>query len=222
LHFEEPVLSWGVSPSEDRVQVETLVATYEAERLVITAGAWAPALIADLSLPLQPERRVIFWFEPEGGTEPFFPGNFPVFIWEPNDGNTFSCFPLLAGERGVKTVFFRAGGVPCTPETLDRQVRDEEIGFMREYLDEYVPSLAGRCLETVVCMYTNAPDEHFVIDLYPGHPQVSFASPCSGHGYKFASVVGEILADLAADGATRHPIEMFSSSRFLSVEEGSL
>jgi sarcosine oxidase len=222
LHFEEPVLSWGVSPSEDRVRVETPVATYEAERLVITAGAWAPALLADLGLPLQPERRVIYWFEPEGGTEPFFPGSFPVFIWEPNDGNTFSCFPLLAGERGVKTVFFRAGGVPCTPETLDRQVRDEEIGFMREYLDEYVPSLAGRCLETVVCMYTNTPDEHFVIDLYPGHPQVSFASPCSGHGYKFASVVGEILADLAADGATRHPIEMFSSSRFLSVEAESL
>src|SRR5215212_5427520 len=222
LHFEEPVLSWGVSPSEDRVRVKTPVATYEAERLVITAGAWAPALLADLSLPLQPERRVIYWFEPEGGTEPFLPGSFPVFIWEPDDGNTFSCFPLLAGERGVKTVFFRAGGVPCTPETLDRQVRDEEIEFMREYLDEYVPSLAGRCLETVVCMYTNTPDEHFIIDQYPGHPQVSFASPCSGHGYKFASVVGEILADLAADGATRHPIEMFSSSRFLSVEEESL
>jgi sarcosine oxidase len=112
--------------------------------------------------------------------------------------------------------------VTCTPETLDRQVRDEEIEFMREYLDEYVPSLAGRCLETVVCMYTNTPDEHFIIDQYPGHPQVSFASPCSGHGYKFASVVGEILADLAADGATRHPIEMFSSNRFLSVEEESL
>ena len=222
LQFEEPVLSWGVSPSEDRVRVETPVATYEAERLVITAGAWAPELLADLSLPLQPERRVIYWFEPEDGTEPFLPDNFPVFIWEPDDGNTFSCFPLLAGERGVKTVFFRAGGVPCTPETLDRQVRDEEIGFMREYLAEYVPSLAGRCLEAVVCMYTNTPDEHFVIDLYPGHPQVSFASPCSGHGYKFASVVGEILADLAVDGATRHPIEMFSSRRFLSVKEESL
>jgi sarcosine oxidase len=222
LHFEEPVLSWGVSRSEDRVRVETPVATYEAERLVITAGAWAPELLADLSLPLQPERRVIYWFEPEDGAQPFLPGSFPVFIWEPDDGNTFSCFPLLAGERGVKAVFFRAGGVPCTPETLDRQVRDEEIEFMREYLDEYVPSLAGRCLEAVVCMYTNTPDEHFVIDLYPGHPQVSFASPCSGHGYKFASVVGEILADLAADGATRHPIEMFSSRRFLSVEEESL
>ena len=118
--------------------------------------------------------------KPEGSTELFLPGSFPVFIWEPDDGNTFSCFPLLTGERGVKSVVFRPGGVPCTPETLDRQVRGEEIDFMREYLDEYVPSLAGRCLEAVVCMYTNTPDEHFVIDLYPEHAQVSFASPCSG------------------------------------------
>jgi sarcosine oxidase len=216
------VLSWEVSAPEDRVRVETPVAAYEAERLVITVGAWAPSLLADLNLPLQPERRVIYWFEPEGGTESFLPGTFPVFIWEPVDGNTFSCFPLLAGECGVKAVFFRAGGVPCTPETLDWQVRDEEIVFIREYLDEYVPSLAGRCLEAAVCMYTNTPDEHFVIDLHPDYPQVSIASPCSGHGFKFASVVAEILADLAVDGATRHPIEMFSSRRFLSVREESL
>jgi sarcosine oxidase len=214
LHFEEPVLSWDAPASEDRVLVETPVATYEAERLVVTAGAWAPALLADLRLPLQPERRVIYWFEPEGNTEQFLPGSFPVFIWEPEDGNTFSCFPLLTGERGVKTVFFRAGGVACTPETLDRRVRDQEIEFIREYLERYVPSLAGRCSEAVVCMYTNTPDEHFVIDLHPDYPQVSIASPCSGHGFKFASVVGEIMADLADDGATRHPIEMFSSCRF--------
>jgi len=74
------------------------VATYEAEWLVITAGAWAPALLADLSLSLQPG-RVIYWFEPEGGTEPFLPDSFPVFIWELDEGNTFSCFPLLTGER---------------------------------------------------------------------------------------------------------------------------
>lgn len=123
---------------------------------------------------------------------------------EPEDGNTFSCFPLVTGERGVKTVFFRAGGLPCNPDALDRRVRDDEIEFLRGYLEEYVPALSGRCLETDVCMYTNTPDEHFVIDLHPDHPQVSFASPCSGHGYKFA---------------TSHPIGMFSSSRFLSIEE---
>lgn len=218
LRFEEPVVSWEAADSGDSVRVETPTAVYEAERLVLAPGAWAPALLADMGLPLEPERRVIYWFEPAAGAEPFLPGNFPVFIWEPEDGNTFSCFPLLEGERGVKTVFFRAGGAPCDPDTLDRRVREEEIEFMRGYLDEYVPALAGRCLAADVCMYTNTPDEHFVVDLHPDYPQVALASPCSGHGYKFASVVAEILADLAIDGATRHPIKMFSLRRFLSVE----
>ena len=219
LRFEEPVVSWEAATSGDRVRVETPVGVYEAERLVLAPGAWAPALLEDLALPVQPDRRVIYWFEPEGSPEPFLPGNFPVFIWEPADGNTFTCFPLVAGERGVKTVFFRAGGAPCDPETLDRRVSDGEIEFMRGYLEEHVPALAGRCLAADVCMYTNTPDEHFVIDLHPDHPQVSFASPCSGHGYKFATVVAEILADLATDGSTRHPIEMFSSRRFRSARE---
>ena len=214
LRFGEPVVSWGAADSGEGVRVETPQAVYEAERLVIASGAWAPALLAEMGLPLEPERRVICWFEPGGGPEPFLPGNFPVFIWEPEDGNTFTCFPIAPGERGVKTVFFRAGGVPCDPDTLDRHVRAEEISFAREYLAAYVPSLAGRCLATDVCMYTNTPDEHFVMGLHPDHPQVSFASPCSGHGYKFATVVGEILADLATEGATRHPIGMFSPGRF--------
>jgi sarcosine oxidase len=214
LRFEEPVVSWEAAGSGDGVRVETSAAVYEAERLVLVPGAWAPALLAEMGLPLEPERRVICWFEPEGDAEPFLPGTFPVFVWEPEDGNTFTCFPLVAGKRGVKSVFFRAGGAPCDPDALDRRVREDEIEFLRRYLDRYVPALAGRCLATDVCMYTNTPDEHFVIDLHPDHPQVSFASPCSGHGYKFATVIAEILADLATDGATRHPIEMFSSRRF--------
>jgi sarcosine oxidase len=217
LRFEEPVVSWEASG--DGVRVETPVGVYEAERLVLAPGAWAPALLDGMDLPLEPERRVICWFEPEGGAEPFLPGNFPVFIWEPEDGNTFTCFPLAAGERGVKTVFFRAGGLPCDPDALDREVRDDEIDFLREYTNAYVPALSGRCLATDVCMYTNTPDEHFVIDLHPEYPQVSFASPCSGHGYKFATVVAEILADLATEGQTRHPIEMFSASRFQRARE---
>ena len=219
LRFEEPVISWEAADSGDRVRVETPEAVYEAERLVLAPGAWASSLLAGMDLPLEPERRVICWFEPGGSAELFIPGNFPVFIWEPEDGNTFTCFPLAAGERGVKSVFFRAGGAPCDPDTLDREVRDEEIELIRGYLNEYVPALSGRCLATDVCMYTNTPDEHFVIDLHPDHPQVSFASPCSGHGYKFATVIGEILADLATEGVTRHPIGMFSPHRFRSVRE---
>ena len=221
LRFGEPVVSWQATDSGDGVRVETPAAVYEAERLVLAPGAWAPALLAPLGLPLEPERRVICWFEPEDGPEPFLPGDFPVFIWEPEDGNTFTCFPLVAGERGVKSVFFRAGGAPCDPDALDREVREEEIELIRGYLNEYVPALSGRCLATDVCMYTNAPDEHFVVGLHPDHPQVSFASPCSGHGYKFATVIAEILADLAVEGATRHPIGMFSPRRFQAARESA-
>ena len=215
LRFEEPVVSWEASG--DGVQVETPTGVYEAERLVIAPGAWAPALLAEMDLPLEAERRVICWFEPGDDPGLFRPGNFPVFIWEPEDGNTFTCFPLAADERGVKTVFFRAGGLPCDPDALDREVREEEIDFIRRYTRRRVPGLSGRCLATDVCMYTNTPDEHFVIGLHPDHPQVTLASPCSGHGYKFATVIAEILADLATDGVTQHPIGMFSPQRFQSV-----
>src|SRR3712207_2315686 len=121
LRFAAPVLSWDAADAGDGVRVETPAAVYEAERLVLAPGAWAPALLSGLGLPLEPERRVICWFEPEGDAEPFLPGNFPVFIWEPEDGNTFTCFPLVAGEHRVKSVFFPAGRAPGDPDALDRR-----------------------------------------------------------------------------------------------------
>ncbi|MDQ3590063.1 MAG: N-methyl-L-tryptophan oxidase [Actinomycetota bacterium] len=211
LRFEEPVLSWEAPPAE--VRVETPEGSYDAERLVITPGAWAPQLLSDLGLPLEVERQVMYWFEPKGGLEPFLPDRFPIFIWEPDDGNWFYGFPAQEDERGVKAAFYRAGGVPTSPETIDREVHGEEIDFVRTYLARYVPELAGRCLDARVCMYTNTPDLHFVISLHPDYPQVAIACGFSGHGYKFCSVVGEILADLAMDGATSHPIDLFSPAR---------
>jgi sarcosine oxidase len=212
LRFEEPVASWEASG--EGVRVETPAGSYEAERLVITPGAWAPQLLADLGLPLEVERQVMYWFEPKGGLEPFLPDRFPIFIWEPDDGNMFYGFPAQDGDRAVKAAFFRAGGVHTTPETIDREVRREEIDFIRGYLAEHVPELAGRCLDARACMYTNTPDLHFVISAHPDHPQeVVIACGFSGHGYKFCSVVGEILADLATEGSTRYPIDLFSPAR---------
>jgi sarcosine oxidase len=211
LRFEEPVLSWEASPSG--VRVRTPEGSYEAERLVITPGAWAPQLLWGLGLPLEVERQVMYWFEPTGGVEPFLWDRFPIFIWEPDDGNWFYGFPAQEDDRGVKAAFYRAGGVPTTPETIDREVHDEEIDFIRAYLAKYVPELAGRCLDARVCMYTNTPDLHFVISLHPDHPEVAIACGFSGHGYKFCSVVGEILTDLVVDGVTSHPIDIFSPER---------
>lgn len=211
LRFGEPVLSWEASG--DGVRVETPKSTYEAGRLVISPGAWAPQVLADLDLPLEVIRQVMFWYEPKNGLEPFLPERFPIFIWEPEDGNMFYGFPAQDADRGVKAAFFRAGGVPTSPDTIDREVYEEEIGFLRSYLAEHVPELAGRCLDARACMYTNTPDEHFVISAHPEHPQVVIACGFSGHGYKFCSVVGEIVADLAIEGSTRHPIDLFSPAR---------
>jgi sarcosine oxidase len=218
LRFEEPVLSWEAS--ESGVRVETPVDSYEAERLVISPGAWAPQLLGDLDLPLEVTRQVMFWYEPTGGLEPFLPERFPIFIWEPDDGNMFYGFPAQDDDRGVKAAFFRTGGVSTSPETIDREVREEEIGFLRGYLADHIPELAGRCLDARACMYTNTPDEHFVISVYPENPRVVIACGFSGHGYKFCSVVGEILADLSIEGSTPHPIDLFSPARLKADARG--
>ena len=209
LRFEEAVLSWEASP--DKVRVESPKGSYEAEKLVIAPGAWAPQLLQDLGLPLEVERRVMFWFEPKESPELFSFDRFPVFMWEPDDGRIFYGIP--DGSGLVKTSFHHVEGASCTPETLDREVREEEIQLIRDRLGECVPALAGRCVRAVACMYTNTPDLHFVISSHPDYPQVAIAAGFSGHGYKFCSAVGEVLADLASHGETRHPIDLFSPAR---------
>lgn len=212
LHFEEPATSWTANGA--RVRVTTAQGTYEAERLIISPGPWAPQLFADLGLPLVVERQVLYWFEPIGGNEAFSANHFPIYIWEIEDGLQIYGFPHQKGPPGgVKIAFFRKGAA-CTPETVDRTVYPEEVAAMRAAFAERIPNLNGPLIDTATCMYTTAPDEHFIVALHPQHENVVVASPCSGHGYKFASVIGEILADLATQGNTRHPIGLFDPHRF--------
>ncbi len=219
LKFGEEILSW--QPARSGVRVETTTGTYEAERLVVSAGAWAPKLLADLGLPLEVTRQILFWFDPKGGIERFLPDRFPIFIWEPEDGNSFYAIPAHDGPKGgVKVAFFRADGKPADPETIDREVHDEEVEFIRSYLARYVPDLDGKFLYAKTCMYTNTPDEHFVISVHPKYPQVAIAAGFSGHGYKFCSVVGEILAALVTEDETPHPIDLFSPARLAGAKRG--
>jgi sarcosine oxidase len=214
LHFEEPAISWEVVG--DGVRVTTEQNTYEAARLVVSAGPWAPQLLSEMGLPLEVQRLVQFWFRPKNGIEPFALGTFPVWIWELPDGLQFYGFPNHDGEEtGVKVAFFRVGPI-CTPDTIDRTVHPEEVEQMREYLRMGIPDLDGEFLRAKTCMYTNTPDEHFVISTHPEHPQVSIAAGFSGHGFKFTSVVGEILADLATEGTTDHPIGLFDPMRLMA------
>ena len=209
LRFGERVLSWEATGSGVRVHTEGGV--HEAGRLVVTAGAWAGELLSDLGLPLEVTRQILFWFRPRGGTGAF--GRLPIWIYEPPDGNMFYGFPAVDGSGTVKAAFFRADGTPTDPNTIDREVREDEVDLIRRYLGRYVPAMDGELVGAKTCMYTNTPDQHFVVSTHPEHPQVIVAAGFSGHGYKFCSVMGEVLADLATTGGTAHPIGLFSPER---------
>lgn len=199
LHFDERVEDWSVSAS-GTVEVTTTRSRYECGKLILAPGPWAASLFKIDWLPLEVEPQVLYWFEPAGDAARFAPDRFPIYIWDLGAGIQFYGFPADAESR-VKVAFFRSPNI-------------SEIS-MRAALAPCMPALAnGRLVESVSCKYTLTPDHHFVIGLHPHYHSVVIASPCSGHGYKFASVIGEILADLATSGSTRHPIDLFAPSRF--------
>lgn len=215
LRFEEPVTAWEAEGS-GAVRVVTPCGSYSAGQLVIAPGAWAPRLLSGLGVPVSVERQVMYWFQPDGGTGPFGADRNPVYVWEDPEGVQIYGFPAIDGPGGgAKVAFFRKG-LPADPDTLDRQARPEEVAAMADQVRPRIPALPDRFLKAVACMYTTTPDEHFVIARHPGHPQVTVACGFSGHGFKFVPVVGEILADLAVDGRTAHPIALFDPRRFAS------
>ncbi len=215
LRFEEAVASWQTTP-DSGVTVTTARGTYSAEQLIITPGPWAPQLLGDLGVPLSVERQVLFWFQPPGGVESFLPDRFPVYIWQRADGATPYGFPAVDGAAGgVKIAFYRkAAAEPCTPDTVDRRIRADDVLEMREAVREFLPALDGEVIQAATCLYTLTPDLNFVIGEHPRHPQVKIAAGFSGHGFKFCSVVGEILANLVTTGQAGHETGLFNPRRF--------
>jgi sarcosine oxidase len=215
LHFEEPAVSWH--PTSGGVEVKTAKDTYTADKLVLTAGAWLPGLLGGLKLPLRIERQVLHWFEPARNRSYFRPEQCPNNSWEYEPGKAFYCQADFG--EGYKVAFHHQGvdmDPDAPPGSPARQVTQAEIDLMRSTLAKFVPDAAGRHLRATVCMYTDTPDYHFLVDLHPQHPQVVIGSPCSGHGFKFSAVMGEVLADLAVDGRTRHGTSLFKVGRMLS------
>lgn len=212
LRFHEPVLKWEATAQG--VRVFTAQQSYTAARLLLSAGAWMSSLLPDLKLSLKVERQVLFWFEPKAGAEQFAPGRCPVFICEYATQKFFYGLPDLGD--GFKIALHHQGE-EAQPESVRREVSAEEIGAMRDLLRRFLPEANGRMRSTAVCVYTNTPDEHFILDRHPAHGQVLIASPCSGHGFKFSSAIGEIAAQLLTG---RHPpfdLRLFSLQRFAST-----
>jgi len=208
LQFFEPVLSW--EPQGDGVRVVTHNRGYSANRLLLSPGAWMNSLLPELKLSLSVERQVLFWFEPLAQNELFEPRNCPIFIMEYAPHRFFYGFPDLGD--GVK-IGVHHEGAATEPHLLCREISTEETSAARNLLRQFLPAAAGRLNSAVVCMYTNTPDEHFILDHHPHHPQVLIASPCSGHGFKFSPIIGEIATTLLNGRTPPFDLSLFKLSR---------
>ncbi len=214
LHFEEKAVKWEADSSGSGVRVITSAGAYEADRLIIAPGAWAPDILADLKIPFDIRRHVMCWFDASDRADLFLPQRFPVYIWDVDGTDVFYGFPATDGiESGVKAAM-HTGGRHCTAETIDRLVQPSDVEELRAHLARFIPALNGPLLKAATCMYALTPDEHFVLSLHPLHSQIAVAAGFSGHGFKFTSVIGEVLAELVTTGATRYPIALFSPARF--------
>ena len=201
-----------IEPAPGHVDLIVGADTLRFRHAVICAGPWLPDLISIPGCELEIERQVITWFK-SATPDSFAPDRFPAFVRELADGTIGFGIPDM-GDGLVKVGIHHGDGEIVNPDSMDRSVqrRDYETteSFASAYIDGLMPSVA----KAMVCLYTNSPDSHFVIGQVPGVPNMTIVSPCSGHGFKFAPLIGEIAADLALKGGTDYAIEMFSPNRF--------
>jgi sarcosine oxidase len=209
VRAREAVLDWR--ETGDGVRVTTNKGQYRADELVVTAGAWAGKLVPELDGHLFPARRVMAWLQPE---EPaaFAPDSFPVFSLRSEAWNGYG-FPVY-DTPGFK--FGRGPDVPkpVDPDELDQEPTQAEEELLRRFADRYFPDGAGPTMRLETCMVTDSTDRHFLLGRLPDRP-VTVAAGFTGHGFKFASVVGEATADFALDGDTDLPVDVHRLSRFL-------
>ncbi len=209
LRFNQRVLSYEVDGNE--VRVNTAEEQFVAARLVVTAGAWANDLLAGLGLHLKVLRKHLHWYQPSKPTSYQLSSQSPTFFYETKHGYFYG-FPVRDA-RGLKVAQHSGGETVCDATDLDRSLDTEERRQVDHFVRSHLPEIAFPATGHTVCMYTMSPDEHFIVDRHPVYPQISFAAGLSGHGFKFASVLGEILIQLATDEQPNLPIDFLGVSR---------
>lgn len=180
------------------------------DAVVVAAGPWTPELID--WIPLQVERQVHVWFALESGVDWLTPARFPVYIRQSREFGDVYGFPTLDGVSAK--IGRHHDGEFTDPYRINRAVGESDIDPLRRIVKTHVRGLSGRVMRTLTCMYTNTPDGHFVIDFSPDDKRVVVISACSGHGFKFTPVIGDIAADLVCNGGTQRDISRFSATRF--------
>lgn len=207
--FDCPVA--GIEPGPSSIAVTAGGRRVDARAVVVAAGAWTGDLVPALGPRLTVTRQVLCWFEPREA-EAVRPEALPVFIIDGEEDIAYG-FPDLGS--GFKCASHHDSGILAHADAARQDAGPADEARMRRFLQAYLPAAAGPLKAMRTCLYTKTPDEDFVIDLHPADERIVVASPCSGHGYKFASVIGEVLADLAETGETRHDISRFRISRLL-------
>jgi len=202
----EAVLGWQADGSG--VIVTTDKARYATARLIITPGAWAADLLGDLGVRFTVRRKSLFWYEapPVYSVE-----GCPIFLYETPTG-IFYGYPQI-DHFGLKVAEHSGGQVVSDPLTVNREIDPQDRRRVEDFLARHLPDVSRTLQRHVVCLYTMSPDGHFIVDHHPRHPQVAFVAGLSGHGFKFACVLGEILAELTLDGRTRAPSEFLACDR---------
>ena len=212
----ERVLNW--EHKDGGVVVKTAGETYRAAKLVVTAGAWTAKLLPGLASRLKVTRQVLAWVQPRNWDQ-FTLGTFPCWLLEDN-GHDFYGFPILpsgsyGGPLGMKLALHFPGEAVADPETVDRSTTESDEQVLIDFLNRFIPEGYAHTLAVKTCLYTYSPDSHFIVDHLAGHGKdVVVAAGFSGHGFKFASVIGEILADLAMEGGPPLPVDFLRADRF--------
>jgi sarcosine oxidase len=201
----------AIEPRASGVRVVTNHDPIDARAVIVTAGARVTSLLPDLPVRLRVTRQVLAWFEPREEAL-FSRDRCPVFMIEGPHGFHYG-FPMHAG-LGVKIAKHHHLDEEVDPDGYDRAISTRDEAAIRAALEDYVPTANGKLVAATTCLYTMTPDDDFIIDTMPGVPQIVVGSPCSGHGFKFAPLVGEILADLATKGVTSRDISRFRLTRF--------
>lgn len=215
MHFGEKVTA--LDPGSDGVTIVTDTGRYSAGRVIVATGAWVSELVPVLAGHAVPIKQVVSWYQPGDGFITT-PQRMPAFIRDDGENGTFFGFPAI-GLDGVKVGCHAHCREPIDPNQPNPPVNDGDTDVLDSFVRRRLPAAGGFRVRSATCRYTMLPSEDFLIDLLPGEKRIVVASPCSGHGFKFTSVVGEILADLALEGGTALPIGAFSFAameRFLA------
>jgi sarcosine oxidase len=203
IHSDEPVLAWDAKC--DHVSVSTTRGEYACTKLILATGAWMIETLSDIGIAAVVERQPLFWFKTASR---------PSVVWalEFEHAKLLYGFPAIDGQ--AKVAIHYGGAQRTTPDEIDRTLHEEDVQLLRRHGEKYVPQLLGELARAQVCMYTNAPDLHFIFDTHPRHDNVLVVSACSGHGFKFAPAIGEAAMQWAQGGTSRIDMSLFALSRF--------